>query len=484
MTQPKSVAIIGGGISGLSSAYYLWKQSPQTKIHLFEASDRLGGMLRTTVADGWLIESSADSFLSGPETPASLELADEIGFADQLIETNRRHRRALVAFDGGLHAVPKGFQLMGTTEIRAALESTLLTRSGRLRLARERSVPPRTDGVEESLSQFARRRLGDEAFERLVQPLVAGIYSADPEKLSVEAALPRFTRMEREHGSLYEGLLARQSATKSALSKTTTGASGARYGLFQTPRDGMESLVRAIVSALPSDSYSVNTAVRKIAPTDSGGWQLSVDEVAGKENSSRVFEKVIVALPTHRIPALVSFDAELVDSFGGIPYASVIVACVGYRREQIEHPLNAFGIVVPTVEKRRIIAVSFSSVKFPGRAPDGHELMRVFIGGACRPEMFELDDSEVTCLVRDELREVLGVSGEPVFSSINRWQRSSPQYHIGHAARVSAIESRLAKYPGLLVAGNAYRGVGIPQSVASGRMAARMAMESLASTSK
>lgn len=508
MPKPQSIAILGGGISGLSAAYYLTQRSPETECVLFESAGRVGGMLSTTCDDGWLVEASADSFLSGPETASALELANEIGFADQLIETNSQHRRALVAFNGDLHAVPKGFQLLGTTQIRPVLDSTLLSRSGRLRLARERSIPPRTDGAEESLAEFARRRLGQEAFERLVQPLVAGIYSADPEKLSIEAALPRFPLMEREHGSLYAGLLARQKGlaknpTENEPADAAITASGARYGLFQTPRHGMQSFVDAVVDALPRGTCTTNATATSVSPrhvpsdatlepdaessaaTGPSGprpapssivWQVSFSD-----GRSRQFDQVILALPTHCASALVAFDPRLATSLQSIPYASVVVACVGLRVDQIRRPLDAFGVVVPRIARRRIIAVSFSSVKFPNRAPDGHALLRVFVGGACQPELTELDDDALQRLVRDELGDLLEVDGEPVRISIQRWFHSSPQYHIGHAARVAAIESALQSHPGLHVAGNAYNGVGIPQSVASGRAAAMDAIRLLKS---
>ena len=466
MTSQKTVAIIGGGISGLSAAYYLHKLAPKVRFRLYEATNRLGGLLRTNQADGWLVESGADSFLAGSETPAARQLADDIGFADELIETNPENRRALVAYGGTLHPVPQGFQLMGTTRVRPILDSTLLSRSGRLRLARERSIPPRCDGVEESLAEFASRRLGVEAYERLVQPLVAGIYSADPTKLSVDAALPRFTEMERTHGSLYQGLLVRRAES------AAQAASGARYGMFLGPRHGMESFVREICARLPPDTCVTGTVATSIRPVAGATkrWQ-----VAFADKSPATVDGIIMALPTHLIPPLLHFDDHLATAFAAIEYASVVVVCAGYRREQIEHPLNAFGIVVPQIEGRQIIAVSFASVKLPNRAPAGHELLRVFVGGACQPELAELDDASLSHLVRDELNQLLGVRGGPVHWSINRWRDSSPQYHIGHSARVAAIEAGLARWPGLFVAGNAYHGVGIPQSIASGKAAAAAA---------
>jgi oxygen-dependent protoporphyrinogen oxidase len=470
MSEEPAVAIVGGGISGLATAYWLRKRAPRWRYVLYEASERLGGVLRTVRTDGFLIEASADNFLAGGDTAAAQDLAEEIGFREQLIETNPQHRRALVAFRGKLHDVPLGFQLMGATQLRSVLFSTLLSWPARLRLACEPFVRPRTDSQEESLAQFATRRLGKQAYERLVQPLVSGIYSADPTKLSVAAALPRFTKMERESGSIWKGLRDRG---RSAREQTST-ASGARYGLFLAPRDGMESFATALQNEVlrrsdcgTATAILTKTSVKSIKPSHDRRWQLTFE---GRE--SQVFDGVVLAIPTHQAAALVRFDAEMSDAFNAIEYASVAVACIGFRRQQIEHPLDAFGIVVPKIADRPIIAVSFSSVKFLGRAPDNHVLFRVFVGGACQPALVALDDDHLRKLVCAELADLIGARGQPVHFSVHRWQRSTPQYHIGHGQRIARIERALQAWPGLRVAGNAYRGIGVPQCVASGKKAA------------
>jgi oxygen-dependent protoporphyrinogen oxidase len=427
-------------------------------------------VLRTVRSDGFLIETSADNFLAGADAPAARELAEEINFAEQLIETNPQYRRALVAFQGKLHDIPSGFQLMGATRLRSILFSPLLSWPARLRLACEPFIRPPTNAQEESLAQFATRRLGKQAYERLVQPLVAGIYSADPTKLSVAAALPRFARMERESGSLWNGLRGR---ARSAPAHVRVAA-GARYGMFLAPRAGLESFTVAvrdrILAASGGDRNAAiltNTPVASVAPAADRRWQLSFD---GGE--PQLFDGVILAIPTHHAAALVRFDGEMSNALDAIEYASVVVACVGFRRRQIEHPLNAFGIVVPQIEERPIIAVSFASVKFPGRAPDDHVLLRVFVGGACQPNLVDLDDERLRQLVCDQLADLIGARGAPVHFSLQRWRRATPQYHIGHGRRIARIERALHKWPGLFVAGNAYQGVGIPQCVASGKKAA------------
>jgi protoporphyrinogen/coproporphyrinogen III oxidase len=460
------VAVVGGGFAGLAAAHRLRELDPATEVTLFEAGETLGGVVRTERTDGYLLEHSADSFITN--VPWALDLCLRVGLADELLPTNEAHRRALVVRKGKLYPVPEGFTLLAGSRVWPILSTPVLSLRGKLRLLGEWFVPARRysanenndESDDESLASFVRRRLGREAFERLVQPLVAGIYTADAEKLSLAAALPQFLEIERTHRSLIRGLRRGAAAGQ---------ASGARYGLFVALRDGLGSLVEAVARRLSAGCVSLNTPVERLTARPGGGWTVSF---AGRE-APREFDSVIVAAPAPAAARLLEgVAAELAAELRRIPYAGSAIALAGYRREQITHPLDGFGFVVPEIEGREILAASFTSVKFAGRAPPGRVLVRVFFGGARRPDQVELSDDELRRITGRELGELLGVRGEPELFRVCHWRASMPQYHLGHVALVKRIESLAAQLRGLGLAGNAYRGVGIPHCIHSGEQAA------------
>jgi oxygen-dependent protoporphyrinogen oxidase len=468
---PRRIAVIGGGISGLAAAHRLTELSPSAQVVLLEASGRLGGVLGTQQRDGYLIERSADMFTT--REPWALDLCRRVGMADELIGTDGRFRQAYVVCRGKLLPVPDGFTLMGPAKIWPVLTTRLLSPLGKLRLARERFIPPRQEDGDESLKSFVVRRMGREVFDRLVQPLIGGIYTADPAKLSLKATLPQFLEMEKQYGSITRGTL-QQHAAKNRIAKSNGNdrskhvESGARYGMFLAPRLGMQQMVDAIAAKLPVGCVQFNSAVEKLE-RDSAGWRVALRGVEGYQT----FDDVIVASPAYAGPTLLkSVDQELASLIGSIPHAGCSVAVLGYRREQIKHPLNLFGAVAPAIEKRRIIAASLASVKFAGRAPEGRVLLRLFVGGALQPELAALPDQKLEALVREELADLLGVQGEPDFCQIQRWLGTMPQYHVGHLDLVAKIEQQVATLPNFELAGNAYRGVGIPFCIRSGELAA------------
>src|SRR5262245_1195771 len=456
--RPQRIAVIGGGISGLAAAFRARELDPSAAITLFEASDRLGGVLQTERRDGWLIERSADMFTT--REPWALDLCRRIGIADELIETDARYRRAFVVRRGRLLPVPEGFTLMSPAKIWPIVTTSILSPLGKLRLAAEYFVEPRRDGSDESLQSFTTRRFGREAFERLIQPLIGGIYTADPAKLSMAATLPQFVEMERRGGSVGRAMRAKGAGDRGQ-------GTGARYGQFVAPRDGMQRLVEAIAAKLQADCVRLNAPVEWIRYDN--GWQLSIRGSPTPQS----FDDLILAAPGAVSSRLLEdVDAELSALTGRISHAGCCVAIVAARRDQIRHPLDGFGFVVPAIEGRRIIAGSMASVKFPGRAPEGKVMLRVFVGGALQPELANLPDDEIRTLVLAELRELLGLSGEPEFSEVARWLGLMPQYHVGHLDLVGKIEERVAAIPHFALAGNAYRGVGIPFCVHSGESAA------------
>lgn len=455
------IAIIGAGITGLSAAYYLHRQRPDLQISVLESSSRAGGILQTTRRQGFLIERGPDMFITRDSD--ALKLCEELGFADQLIQTNTANRGAYLIHHGKLQKMPAGWTMMTPTSFWAIAKTPLLSLRGKLRVCWELFVRRRKQTTDESLASFTRRRLGQEAFDNIIQPLIGGIYTADPEKLSMNATLKSFIDMEREDGGLIRGGLKQLKNHKG-----DTPSSGARYGMFVTPKHGMQSFVETIVNALPDQAieYDINVTGVK---TSGDAMEVTVEG----ETTGRRYDKVLVTTSSQIAARLLSGTfSELSASLEKIPLAGASVLSMGYTRDHVEHPLDAFGIVSPIKENRPLIAISISSVKFAGRAPDDHVLFRVFIGGALQPELLDLSDDELIQSTRKQLKELLGVRGEPIFTEVARWTNTMPQYHVGHVELVDSIETQLEDIAGLELAGNSYRGVGIPLCVRSGKLAA------------
>lgn len=464
------VAVIGGGMAGLSAANRLVELQPNIAVTLFEAAPRLGGILETVHRDGYLVEGGADNWITN--VPWATELCDRIGFADQLVETNAAYRGAFVIRRGRLHKIPPGFVVMAPSRIWPVLTTRILSPWGKLRLACEAFVSKRTDDADESLAGFVKRRLGRETYERLVQPLIGGIYTGDPERLSLRSTMRRFQDMEREHGSLTRALRRQQQ------DQATTSDSGARYSMFVAPREGLSSLVDALAARLPAGSIRLDSAVTRLAQN---GTQWNV-RTTGDAADGELFDAVILATSAPATAKLVSqLDPELADDLHAIPHASCSIVSLGYRRDQIAHPLDGFGFVVPRIEKRSILSASFSSVKFPGRAPAGHVLVRVFVGGVFQPELAALPDDALQQVATNDLGDLLGIRGEPTLVEISRRPASMPQYYVGHEARIDRIEGRMARHRGLQLAGNAFHGVGIPHCIHSGQQAAEQTLAGVVS---
>ena len=465
---PRRIAVIGGGFSGLAAAHRLLELAPAIQVTLFEAGDRLGGVVRTEEQEGFLIEHGADMFTT--REPWALDLCRRLGFVEELINTNSEHARAFVMRRGRLYPVPEGFTLMTPGRFWPLATSGLLSVAGKIRMAAEYFVPVRRDTSDESLASFVTRRLGREAYERLVQPLIGGIYTADPTKLSMQAALPMFLHMEQQHGGLIRAVRNRRG--QGPIEKS----SGARYGLFAAPRRGMESMVRAIAKRIPQGTVRLNASVQSLTQDAAGSWTVT------ESGSSQVerFDAVLIATPAfHAADMLQIVSATLASELRAIPYASTAIVVLGYRRDQLKHALDGFGIVVPQTEGRRFLAVSLSSVKFAGRAPADRVLLRVFIGGACQPELVDLADHELEQLAIRELEPLLGISGTPLRTRIIRWRNAMPQYQLGHLDRVARIDQEVASLRNLALAGNAYRGVGIPFCIHSGEQAAEKLLSDL-----
>jgi oxygen-dependent protoporphyrinogen oxidase len=488
-TQRQRIVIIGGGITGLAAAHRLVEQSSQQiDILLLEAGSRLGGVLKTHNRDGFLIEAGADSFIS--EKPEAIELAKRIGLDSHLIETNKEHRRSFIVRNGKLHPVPEGFQLMAPSSLWPFVTSDIFSWTGKARMALDLLIPRRNEAngaTEESLAQFVRRRLGREALERMAQPMIGGIYTADPEKLSLRATLPRFLEMEREHRSIILAMRKRGSsptpgspagqprrggAVREGVKRVASihsGTSGARYALFLSFDEGMQTLTDQLAARLPAGIVQINTRANSLVfDVATQQWHIRLND-----NRSISADAICLAVPSFVAAALLrETDAELSRLLDRIEYSSSATINLGYRRADVPHPLDGFGFVVPFIEKRSIIACTFSSVKFANRAPSDRVLLRAFVGGALQPEMFELDEDEMIHRVRKDFRDLLGVETPPLFTVVEKWRRSMPQYHVGHVELVAQIQARVQKLPGLELAGNSYAGVGVPDCIRSGEVAA------------
>ena len=453
------VIIVGGGISGLAAAHHL--SDAPVKVTLLEASNRLGGTIHTEHRDGFLLERGPDSFIS--EKPQALALTKRLGLESQLIQTNEKLRRSFIVRNGRLRTVPEGFQLLAPSRLWPFIASDIFSLAGKARMAADLLLPRKSSNgtTDESLASFVRRRLGTEALERMAQPMVGGIYTADPETLSLRATLPRFLDMEREHRSLILAMLRQGQSQK-------TGTSGARYSLFLSFDRGMQVLVDALAKQIKAEIH-LNTRVEAIKRAGPG-WRITTSRGEHLEA-----EAVCLALPAYIAASLLAdTNNTLAEKLQGIKYASTATINFAYRRAAIKHPLNGFGFVVPFVEKRSLIACTFSSVKFSGRAPDEHVLLRAFAGGALQPDIFALEDSELTARVEADLRDLLGINEAPLFVEVAKWERSMPQYEVGHLDRVTEVENLVKTIPGLAIAGNSYRGAGIPDCIRSGQSAAEI----------
>lgn len=453
------VVVIGGGVSGLAAAYAIVSTRPDVDVVVLEASSRAGGVQRTEqTQDGYLLEHGADSMIT--DKPWGLDLARRLGLSDQVQGTSTHHRGSYVVSGGRLERVPDGFSLLAPTNIRAFLQSPVFTPRGKARALLD-LVLPRGGQTDESLAAFVERRFGREVLEKLAQPMAGGVYGADPARLSVRATIPRFLDAERDYGSVIRGLRARARASQSE------HAGGARYGLFVSFRGGMQTLPDALRDALGA-RVRTGMQVKELIPRAGIGFDVRTDSELLKADA------VVLALPAPAAASLLSpLDEGVANELRAIEFGSVAAVNMAYRVADIPHPLDAFGFVVPVVEKRNCVACTWASVKYDGRAPKGHALLRLFVGGYHSPELVERDDSELVRIAREELRALMGIAVAPAFSRVTRYVRAMPQYHVGHLTRVQAIEDRMVNFPSIALAGNSLYGVGVPDAIHRGESAAQ-----------
>jgi oxygen-dependent protoporphyrinogen oxidase len=466
--MPK-IVVIGGGVTGLAAAHRLVELSQErntpVEVQVMESSSRLGGITATRQAESYLMEEGPDSFIT--DKPWALDLCRRLGLERDLVPTNPA-RQSHVLWDGKLHPIPEGFHIMAPGKLRAVLKSSLFSMEGKTRIAMERLVRPRQDKEDESVASFVQRRLGPEALERIVQPLVSGIYGGGVDEMSMLASFSKFVEMEKEYGSLTAAMKAGE---KNA---PPDGTSGARYSLFMTLWRGMGSLVNALYESLPQGAAVVTAAVQSIVRV-SGRWDITLD--TGYKTSA---DGVIIALPAPKAAKLLrALDSGVADTLAGVKYAASANVHFAFPWTSITKSPEGFGFVVPAVLKLPILGCTFSSAKFPGRAPKDVALLRAFIA----PTHLDLDDEEILEKAKGTLKQVLGIQGEPMFGVFKRHAQVLPQYTVGHPARMAGLDWRVKIIPRLTVAGNAYRGVGLPDCIKSAEDAAELLLAKMAQPS-
>lgn len=456
---PAPVVVVGGGIAGLSAAYELHRKG--VPFLLLEGGPRAGGVIFSEQVDGFLIDAGPDSLLI--QKPEAIALCHELGLGGRLVST-RMPRAAFVQRGGRLHALPPASVLGIPTRIGPFVRTRLFSWPGKARMAAELFVRRKREPGDESIGAFIGRRFGQEAVTYLADPLLAGIHAGDVHRLSVGALFPRFVESEQKYGSLLRAFRRSQPAQASP------------DGVFKSLPGGLGELVAALVAALPADAVRLQTPAMDISRI-AGVAPLRVHTSRSEAIDASA---VVLATPAYVTSALVArLDAPLARLCGEVPYTSVAIVAIAFDRGAIAHPLTGSGFVVPGVEESPILAATWLSSKWPGRAPEGRALLRAFIGGARDPGAVEKPDEELVRLALAGLTPILGIRGAPLFSRVYRWRRANAQHEVGHLDRVAAIDRALAGQPGLFVTGSGFRGVGIPDCIADARATGRRVAESV-----
>jgi oxygen-dependent protoporphyrinogen oxidase len=459
------IAIIGGGISGLSAAFALEehrRSGGDVDYVLYESSPRLGGVLRTEYIDGCIVEAGPDSFIT--EKPWATDLCRALGLGDQLIGSNDADRKTYILTKGRLVEMPDGLMFMVPTKILPTGMSPLFSWKTKLRMTRELFHPPRAVDHDESVAAFVERHYGAEMVDRLADPLLSGVYGGEAASLSVRAVLPRFAEMERKYGSLGRAMLA-------ARKKMSAGPRKPAPPLFTSLKNGMQHLAETVVSRLTPASLLTNTLVQAIQ-REAGSWVVS----AGLQSDQ--FDGVIVALPAPAAADVLRMvTPELSAELAAIQYSSSITVGLGYDRDVREALPPGFGFLVPRSEGKKLLAATFVHNKFPHRAPDDRALLRCFFAGRNAEDVWSLPDQQIIGIVRKELQQILGLRAEPLFARVYKWKSAMAQYGVGHLERLDRMERLRQQLPGLALAGNAYSGIGVPDCVRTGRDAAKHLVE-------
>jgi oxygen-dependent protoporphyrinogen oxidase len=447
------VVVVGGGIAGLAAARRLESIAPDAEVVLLERDRVLGGKLQTEHVDGFVIEAAADSFLS--RKVRGVGLCEELGLGGELIGRRPEHHRTFVRRGEELHPLPEGLSGMIPASLDALEQSELLSPEGKARFAAEADVPQAPGHADESIASFVSRRFGREAYENLVEPLMTGIYGGDGELLSLHATFPQLRALELAHGSILRGLSVPSPSTRPP---------------FVSLRDGIGALVAGLRESLVRTQVQVGRTVARVG----AGYEI---EIAGGETIAA--EGVVVATPAFMTAELLAdLDPGLAAAHAEIPYASSVVVTLAYSRADVV-PLDGYGYVVPRADGGDVLACTWSSQKWEGRAPEDRVLLRVYAGRYGGRDLTQDADDALVALAQDEVA-FLGLTADPVLTRVHRWPQGMPQYVLGHPERLARIDQALGAHPGLAVAGGAYQGVGIPDCIQSGELAAESVVRALA----
>ena len=462
--------VVGGGISGLSAAYYLQRKASERglplEITLLEKDSRLGGKILTESIGDFVIEGGADAFVS--TKPWAVDLCRELKLEDRLQEVNLQKRSVFVLQQGKLVALPDGLVSMVPTMFWPIIKSPLLSLKGKLRMALDFLLPARKEDGDESIGELFTRRFGREAYEKMFAPLMSGIYAGDGDRLSAQSTFPLLREWERRHASLIRGALAlkRQRRQSSFTSK--------KHSIFLTPRAGLAEIFEALVERLSKVDLRTGIAARDITRYREG-YQVTTDD--GQYITA---DAIILATPSFAAASMVrGLDPTLSTLLGEIKYVSSATVSLAFREEDLHSPLNGHGYIVPHAENRAVLACTWTSSKFPHRAPKGYVLLRLFIRITNSATDHDPSDEVLIEIASRELAKTLELIADPMFTRVYRWPSATPQYNLGHSERIAAIQGFSGKYPGLFLAGAGYTGIGIPDCIHSGKTAAENAFEHL-----
>lgn len=465
--NPQGVVIVGGGIAGLAAAYRLVEiaeeQQKTFSITVLEAGDRWGGKIATERVDGFVIEGGPDTFLR--TKPWGVKLCRKLDLEHRLHGTNPDQKNTYVLHSGRLRPLPDGLMMMVPTQITPMVKTQLLTWPEKARMGLDFFMPARPLNGDESLGEFVSRRLGRATYEKLIEPLMSGIYAGNGDQLSLQSTFPYLRDLEIKHGGLVKGAL----AVRQQRMKASTGNSGHK-SIFLTPTTGLAEIVEALEIKLRAYGVelSLNTQVNQIHVNQRGNPLVET-----RSGISYEADSVILATPAFVSGEILSNMApELSRELTAIPYVSTATISLAFRQSDLPKPLNGYGYVIPRREGRQALACTWTSTKFPHRAPQGYALLRVFIGRAGQEQEFNWDEDDLVRIARDELRQTMGIQAEPIIERVFAWHKAMPQYNLGHPDRLKRINAVIEKYPGLALAGNGFQGIGIPDCIYSGSLAA------------
>ncbi|MDY6863226.1 MAG: protoporphyrinogen oxidase [Thermodesulfobacteriota bacterium] len=454
----RRVIIIGGGIAGIATAYYLKrhlvKSGKKFEIILIEKEDRWGGTILSLRDKGFLIEGGPDCFIT--EKPWALNLSKEIGLEKRLVGTNDDNRQIFILSGGKLKELPEGFSFLVPTSFMPFIRSDLISLPGKLRILTELFIPRKNSNKQESFSDFVVRRLGRETLEKIAEPLVSNIYATNPDEMCIETTFPNLLDLEKKYGSIIKGILARRKMMAASANSTE------KVGMFMTFKDGMEELVNSLISKLDKKWLIKNSPVVKLErKSKNSGFQITI-----KDGGELVADAVVIATPAYVAGNLLhELDQNLARTLLEIPYVSTGTISLGYNMEDLHNTFSGFGFLIPRMEERKIMAATFCSIKFKERAPENKFLLRCFIGGAKGEDILSLDDETLLKVAKEELKDITGIKAQPILTRLYRWEKAMPQYILNHKEKIERIRLKTEDHPGLFLTGSGYRGIGIPDCI-------------------